>query len=117
VRSRTDERQRSGNSEPDREQLGTSNKQFTLAAEPAMKRLLSNSERKVLDSFREYQIQPGEMLCFHGQTLLQFEKPLHTLIDKQLILEERVKGAYCLTRAGFAAMNVDRAARREKLGK
>ncbi len=82
-----------------------------------MKRMLSTAERKVLDSFREYLIQPGEMLCFHGQTLLQFEKPLHLLVDKQLVRKERVEGAYCLTRAGFAAMNGVSAAPQEDLGK
>jgi hypothetical protein len=81
-----------------------------------MKRMLSTAEREVLDSFRTYLIQPGEMLCFHGQTLLQFEKPLHLLVDKQMVRKERVAGAYCLTRAGFAAMNGVSGARRKKLG-
>lgn len=82
-----------------------------------MKRLLSTAEREVLDSFRAYLIQPGEMLCFHGQTLLQFEETLDLLIDKQLVCKERVAGAYCLTRAGFAAMNGGSAPLQEELGK
>ena len=72
---------------------------------------LSSAEQEVLDSFRTYLIQPGEMLCFHGPRLLQFEEALHLLVDKQLVREEQVKGAYCLTREGFAAMNVGSAER------
>ena len=70
--------------------------------------MLSTAERNVLNSFREYLIRPGEMLCFHGQKLEQFEKPLHLLIHKKFVRKERFEGAYCLTRAGFTAMNADR---------
>ena len=67
--------------------------------------MLSTAEQKVLDSFREYLIKPGEMLCFHGPKLQQFEKPLHLLIHKKYVRKEPFEGAYCLTQAGFAAMN------------
>lgn len=66
--------------------------------------MLSSAEQEVLESFREYLIRPGEMLCFHGQKLLEYEKPLHLLIEKKLLRKERLEGAYCLTRAGFVAM-------------
>jgi hypothetical protein len=73
--------------------------------------MLSPAELEVLDSFREYQIKPDEMLCFHGQRLLQYQKPLHLLMEKKLVRQERLDGAYCLTRAGFEVVEAETRAR------
>lgn len=66
--------------------------------------MLSTSEQRVLRTYREYLIEPGEMLCFSGPSLEQNRVTLERLSDKQLLLKEKFKGGYSLTRAGYAAM-------------
>lgn len=48
---------------------------------------------------------PGQMLCFYGPNLQQNKATLELLTEKELLVKERFKGGYSLTRAGFAAMN------------
>ncbi len=67
--------------------------------------LLSASEQRVLRTFREYLISPGQMLCFSGPKLEQDQAALELLNDKDLLVQEAYKGGYSLTQAGFAAMN------------
>ncbi len=67
--------------------------------------MLSRSEQRVLCTFREYLITPGQMLCFSGPKLEQDQAALELLNDKDLLVQEAYKGGYSLTQAGFAAMN------------
>ena len=67
--------------------------------------MLSTSEQRVLRTFRRYLMTPGEMLCFYGPNLELSKGALELLIDKDLLVKEKFKGGYSLTRAGFAAMN------------
>lgn len=45
------------------------------------------------------------MLCFSGPNLKQNKATLDLLTNKELLVKERFKGGYSLTRTGFAAMN------------
>jgi hypothetical protein len=44
------------------------------------------------------------MLCFYGPDLEKHKAALRSLTEKKLLVKERFKGGYSLTRAGFAAM-------------
>lgn len=66
--------------------------------------LLSTSEQRVLRTFRDFLMTPGQMLCFSGPDLKQHKATLDVLADKELLVKEKFKGGYSLTRAGFAAM-------------
>jgi len=66
--------------------------------------VLSNSERTVLNVFRRYQMAPGQMLCFSGSNLDSHKATLAKLIDKQMLLAEKFRGGYSLTKLGFSAM-------------
>jgi hypothetical protein len=65
---------------------------------------LSLAERKILVTFREYLIAPGEMLCFGIQDVNAIGAPLDTLTDRGLLMAERSHGGYSLTEIGYAAM-------------
>ncbi len=65
---------------------------------------LSTSEQRVLRSFRQFRVAPGQMLCFYGPNLKQFEPALQQLTEKALVVQEQFKGGYSLTQAGFLAM-------------
>lgn len=66
--------------------------------------MLSASETLVLQAFHEYQMTPNKMLCFYGPDLEGKSAALDSLVDKDLLNREKFKGAYSLTRAGYAAM-------------
>ncbi len=67
--------------------------------------LLSTSEQRVLLTFHQYLMTPGKMLCFSGPNLDRYAADLNRLTDKKLLVREKFKGGYSLTRGGFAAMN------------
>ena len=69
------------------------------------KTLLSTSEQRVLRTFRQYLVTPGEMLCFSGPNLEQNKSTLELLRDKDLLVKEEFQGGYSLTQAGFVALN------------
>jgi predicted transcriptional regulator len=66
--------------------------------------VLTETEQGVLRTFRQYLITPGQMLCFAGPNFKKYRTALRNLTDKDLLIEERFKGGYSLTDAGFAAM-------------
>lgn len=66
--------------------------------------LLSKPELRVLSTFRQYLMGPGRMLCFSGPDLERDRKALELLAEKKFLEKERFKGAYSLTKTGFAAM-------------
>lgn len=66
--------------------------------------MLSTSERRVLGTYREYLITPGQMLCFSGPDLERHRATLEQMSDKKLLVKEAFKGGYSLTQAGFSAM-------------
>ncbi|MEL6106014.1 MAG: hypothetical protein AAFU85_08255 [Planctomycetota bacterium] len=66
--------------------------------------MLSKSERRVLETFHEYLMTPGKMLCFSGPTLERYSADLNRMAGKKLLVKEKFKGAYSLTNAGFSAM-------------
>jgi hypothetical protein len=64
-----------------------------------------NPQKSALAVFRDYLIEPGQMLCFHGQLLDDNRDSLRCLTEQGLLSKERFKGGYTLTKAGFAAMH------------
>lgn len=66
--------------------------------------MLSTTEEKVLDVFRQYRVKTGQMLCFYGPQRERLEAPLRSLIERKLLEKDSFPGGYSLTRAGFAAM-------------
>lgn len=44
------------------------------------------------------------MLCFFGPNLEKHKNALQQLTEKDFLIKEQFKGAYCLTNAGFEAM-------------
>jgi len=66
---------------------------------------LSRPEYTVLGVFRTYLMTPGKMLCFAYPELETLRVPLAQLTDKGLLVAERFRGAYSLTKTGYAAMN------------
>ena len=50
-------------------------------------------------------MNPGQMLCFSGPNLKQHKATLELLTNKDMLVREKFKGGYSLTRTGFAAMN------------
>jgi hypothetical protein len=69
---------------------------------------LSTLDQSALTRFRDYLIQPGEMLCFDGPTLDQHRASLQQLTAEGLLTKESFKCGYSLTPAGFAAMQTSR---------
>jgi hypothetical protein len=67
--------------------------------------VLTRDEVRILQTFRQYLIVPGEMLCFSGTNLKQNKVTLEQMTDKQLLHRERFQGGYSLTQVGFKAMN------------
>ncbi len=67
--------------------------------------VLSTSEQRVLRTFRQFLMTPGQMLCFSGPNFKQDKTTLEILTDKELLVEEYFNGGYSLTQTGFAAMN------------
>ena len=65
---------------------------------------LSKVEVRVLTTFRQYMIRPGQMLCFDGQSFKKNRRALKILSDRGLLIEETFKGAYTLTEDGFRAV-------------
>jgi hypothetical protein len=66
--------------------------------------VLSQSEKSVFRRFRQFHMTPGRMLCFFGPDLERHRTALQAMTEKELLVKEQFKGAYSLTRAGFAAM-------------
>jgi len=66
--------------------------------------VLSTPEQNVLRTFREFLMDPGQMLCFHGPDLEKHREALENLTERDLLVAERFKGGYSLTSTGFAAM-------------
>jgi 3-hydroxy-3-methylglutaryl CoA synthase len=44
------------------------------------------------------------MLCFHGPNLKQYQPALKSLIKKEMLIEEKFKGGYSLTKVGYETM-------------
>ena len=65
---------------------------------------MSTSEQRVLRAFRQFLMTPGQMLCFYGPNLKQYQSALTQMTEKDLLVKEQFKGGYSLTNAGYAAM-------------
>jgi hypothetical protein len=61
-------------------------------------------QQSALVVFREYLIEPGQMLCFHGPLLDQNRDSLSYLAEQGLVSKDKFRGGYTLTKAGFAAI-------------
>jgi hypothetical protein len=61
-------------------------------------------DQSALSVFRTYMVEPGQMLCFNGDTLVEHRESLQQLTERGLLTKDEFKGGYSLTRAGFAAM-------------
>ena len=66
--------------------------------------VLSDTERSVLNIFRRFQMETGQMLCLSRSEVETFHQPLAELADRGLIVAEKFAGGYSLTPNGFAAM-------------
>ena len=66
--------------------------------------MLSTSEKRVLETYRKFGMTPHKMLCFFGPDLQKKSPALESLVQKQFLVRESFKGAFSLTREGFAAM-------------
>ena len=66
--------------------------------------MLTASEQRVLRTFREFRVAPGQMLCFDGPTLKKHNAAVRQLIDKDLLVRESFQGGFSLTPAGFEVM-------------
>jgi hypothetical protein len=64
-----------------------------------------SSQRSALVVFRDYLIEPGQMLCFHGPLLDENRDSLRCLTEQGLLSKDKFKGGYTLTKAGFAAIH------------
>ena len=67
--------------------------------------LLTIAEQRVLRTFRQFLVTPGQMLCFYGPNLSQHQAALKKLTDREFLVKEQFKGGYSLTKAGYVAMN------------
>lgn len=65
---------------------------------------LSNAELSLLAVFRKFRVGQGEMLCFFGPVLAKHGRALKQLTEQGLLIKERFRGGYTLTRAGVIAM-------------
>ncbi|PQO46823.1 hypothetical protein [Blastopirellula marina] len=65
---------------------------------------MSISEKLILKIFRKFYMQPGKMLCFSGMDLASKQGALDSLVDKQLLIREKVSGAFSLTSSGYVQM-------------
>lgn len=65
---------------------------------------MSISEKLVLKIFRKFYMRPGKMLCFSGVDLASKKPALDSLVDKQLLIREKVAGAFSLTSTGYVQM-------------
>jgi len=65
---------------------------------------MTDSERAVLNIFRNYQMRPNEMLCLDNKIASRYRSAVKGMIDRGLLQEERRKDAYCLTTEGFQAL-------------
>jgi hypothetical protein len=61
-------------------------------------------QQAALAVFRDYLIEPSQMLCFHGRLLDENRDSLRCLTEQGLLSKEEFKGGYTLTKAGFAAI-------------
>ncbi|WDI40547.1 hypothetical protein [Bremerella sp. P1] len=66
--------------------------------------MLSSTEITVLQSFRKFYMEPGEMLCFNGVDLIAKTPALDSLVTKRFLVREKFAGAFSLTRSGYAEM-------------
>lgn len=66
--------------------------------------MLTESEERVLITFRQYLMRPGQMLCFSGPELAKHKSALERMSQQNLLEKENFAGAYSLTPAGFSAM-------------
>ena len=65
---------------------------------------LSKAEVSLLAVFRKFRVGQGDMLCFFGPMLVKHSRALKQLTDQGLLIKERFRGGYALTRAGVIAM-------------
>ena len=71
---------------------------------------MTATEQVVLDAFRDYRVQPGQMLCFHGPWLEKHEPTLRRMVEQKLVVKEQFAAGYSLTDAGYRAMRRPRTA-------
>lgn len=65
---------------------------------------LTPGDVAVLRVFRDFLMTTGQMLCFYGNDLERFDKPLASLTARRLLQAERFPGGYSLTASGYQAM-------------
>lgn len=66
--------------------------------------MLTVAEQAVLKVFRQFLMRQGEMLCFQGPLWEKHKGSLRQLTERDMLFQESFKGAYSLTKSGYAAM-------------
>ncbi|MEM6692809.1 MAG: hypothetical protein AAF664_25500, partial [Planctomycetota bacterium] len=51
-----------------------------------------------------YLMTPGKMLCFSGPSMERHAEDLTRLTEKKVLVREKFKGGYSLTKEGYAVM-------------
>jgi hypothetical protein len=68
---------------------------------------MTESESAVLHLFRTYRMEPNQILCLHAgidKSLAQeFSKGVQSLIEQELLVKERGRDAYSLTKRCYVA--------------
>ena len=65
---------------------------------------MPSKEKVVLNTFREYLMTPGKMLCLSSLDRDAYRTTLANLVAKKLLVAEQFRDGYSLTDTGFAAM-------------
>ncbi len=65
---------------------------------------LSATEQSVLEIFRRFRMESGQMLCLSRADVAALHEPLKRMTNNGLLVEESFQGGYSLTPEGFAAM-------------
>lgn len=64
---------------------------------------MTQAERNVLSIFRRFRVGPYKMLCLNNFVDDKFLAAMDRLVEHKLVVKDRPKYAYYLTRAGYAA--------------
>ncbi len=68
---------------------------------------MTDSESAVLRLFRDYRMEPNQILCLHAGFAKshprEFSAAMRSLVEQELLVKERWRDAYSLTPSGYAA--------------
>jgi hypothetical protein len=68
---------------------------------------MTHAEQDILAIFRRFRVGPNKMLCLNNFVNDDFLAAMERLIKHKLVVKDRPKHAYYLTRAGYDASLAD----------